>query len=263
MSRISSKFKELQKKGEKALVTFITAGDPSLAATEKLMDALEKSGADLIELGIPFSDPMADGPVIQKSSERALKSKTTLKTVLSFVKKIRKNTNIPIVLMGYYNPILQYGCERFCKESFEAGVDGLIVVDLPPEESLELRQYTAQNNIDLIYLLTPTTDAKRISKIKQLASGFIYYVSMTGVTGGKVSPINSIAKQLKLIKSFLSLPVCVGFGIHSPQEAKEFSRHSEGVVVGSALVSLLENGVKADTISRLSKMVSGFKKALK
>jgi tryptophan synthase alpha chain len=195
MNRIQKKFKELKKRGEKALVTFITAGDPNLSTTKRLVLEMEKAGADLIELGVPFSDPMADGPVIQRSSERALKGGTDLKAVLRLVKDLRKTTEIPIILMGYFNPLLQWGCEAFCEEAGKVGVDGLIVVDLPPEESAELHHPARKAGLSLIYLLTPTSDEERVQKVKKLATGFTYYVSITGITGASLSGIEAVEKQ--------------------------------------------------------------------
>jgi tryptophan synthase alpha chain len=263
MNRIQSKFKELKKKDEKALITFITAGDPNLSATERLVYEMEKAGADIIELGVPFSDPMADGPVIQRSSERALKGKTYLSSILNLVKKFRKNTEIPIILMGYFNPILQWGCERFCHQAAEAGVDGLIVVDLPPEESAELQVPARKSGLNLIYLLTPTADEARIRHVKRVASGFVYYVSVTGITGSAVKAFDSIKNHVAEIKKSISLPVCIGFGIRTPQDAHTLSKIADGVVVGSALVSLLEKGKMTERIQSVGRKVKSLKKAIK
>ncbi|MBL7685509.1 MAG: tryptophan synthase subunit alpha [Deltaproteobacteria bacterium] len=262
MSRIITLFENLRKKKEKALGCFITAGDPDLSTTHQLVLEMEKSGADFIELGIPFSDPMADGPVIQKSSERALLQKTYLPQIFKLVLDLRKKTEIPIVLMGYYNPILQYGCESFCKESKRVGVDALIVVDLPPEESDELDLYAKRYGIHLIYLLTPTSNAARIAKVKKKASGFIYYVSMTGITGSQLSSLKSIQKQVQAIQSKIELPVCVGFGIQNPTQAKAISALADGIVVGSALVQLIEQSPKGKLMSEMRKKVTSLKKSL-
>lgn len=261
MGRIQSKFKQLRKEKKKALITFITAGDPTLSTTEKLIHILEKSGADLLELGVPFSDPMADGPTIQRSSERALRSKTNLKLILNLVKKIRKKLEIPIILMGYYNPILQFGIDKFCKEAKQSGVDGLIVVDLPPEESLELQKPAQKAGIDFIYLLTPTADQKRIEKVRKLASGFLYYVSLTGITGGKLQDFNFIRNHIQKIRRSISLPICVGFGIRTPEQAKKIASFADGVVIGSSLVSLLEEKKKRAG-SFLSQFVKKMKQAI-
>lgn len=262
MNRIEKKFKELKLKKEKALVCFVTAGDPDIATTEKIIYELEKSGADLIELGIPFSDPSADGPVIQRSSERALKAGCTLAAVLKVVSSVRKKSQIPIILMGYYNPILNYGPERFCKDVAKAGVDGMIVVDLPPEESEELQKPARAQNLNLIYLITPTADAERIKKVKRLASGFIYYVSVTGITGAQIQAISKINSHVKEIKSQISLPVCIGFGIRNPEDAKNLSRVAEGVVVGSALVAEVERGGKKQAANFVARKVAALKKAV-
>ncbi len=262
MNRIQKKFKELKKKNEKALITFVTAGDPNLSATEKLVYEIEKAGADLIELGIPFSDPMADGPVIQRSDERALRQKTTLLSILNLVQKIRKKTQVPLVLMGYFNPILQMGCENFCKRAAQAGVDGLIVVDLPPEESSELHQPAKKAGLSLIYLLTPTSDEIRIQKVKKVASGFVYYVSMTGITGAALEGFQEIKKQVSFIQQRISLPLCVGFGIRTPEEAFVLSRFAEGVVVGSSLISILEKKKGDLGIREVAKRVRKLKNAI-
>ncbi len=262
MSRIQKKFRELAQKKQKALVAFVTAGDPSLSVTEKLVLDMEKAGADLIELGVPFSDPMADGPVIQRSSERALKSGTTTSAILACVAKIRKKSQVPIILMGYYNPILSYGVEKFCQNAAKAGVDALIVVDLPPEESQELHQPARKNKLDLIYLLTPTANKDRIQKVKKLASGFIYYVSVTGITGAKLKSLTDIQSHVRQIKKEIPLPVCIGFGIRNPEDAKNLSKVAEGVVVGSALVSELEKGGKKQGPASLLRKVASLKRAV-
>ncbi len=262
MTRLEKKFKELAQKKEKALVAFITAGDPDLPTTEKLIYEMEKAGADVIELGIPFSDPSADGPVIQRASERALQKGTTLESVLKLVSKIRKKSQVPLVLMGYYNPILIYGNEKFCKVASQAGVDALIVVDLPPEESEELHLPAKKHNLHIIYLLTPTADEQRMKKVKKLASGFVYYVSMTGITGAKLQAIQEVEAKVKEIKQQIKLPVCIGFGVRSPEDAKHLSKVAEGVVVGSALVSELEKGGKKKGPSLLIRKVAAFKKAV-
>ncbi len=262
MNRIQEKFKELKQKNEKALVTFVTAGDPSLASTEKIVLSLEKAGADLIELGVPFSDPMADGPVIQRSSDRALKHQVGLKDILGLVKKLRQKTQIPIILMGYYNPILRFGVESFCHRAGQAGVDGLIVVDLPPEESQELHRPARKNGLNLIYLLTPTADKSRIRLVQQKASGFVYYVSVTGITGSRLQALKEIQTHVRQIKQSISLPVCIGFGIRNAEDAKNLSLAADGVVVGSVLVSLLEKKKGNGAIQALGTEVKKLKRAL-
>jgi len=262
MNRIEKKFKDLRKRGEKALVAFVTAGDPDLLTTGRLVLEMEKAGADLIELGVPFSDPMADGPVIQRSSERALRKKIHLASIFSLVSRLRKNTDIPIILMGYFNPILQYGCRAFCQDAVRAGVDGIIVVDLPPEESMELHGPAKKAGLSLIYLLTPTSDEERERKVSRLASGFLYYVSMTGITGAKLEALKTVQDHVARLKRVLKIPVCVGFGIRTPEQARALGAISDGVVVGSALVSILEKA-KGRGIPALAGKVRALKQSLR
>jgi tryptophan synthase alpha chain len=205
MSRISSKFEQLKREGRKALITFITAGDPDLKFTERLVPAMAAAGADIIELGIPFSDPMADGPTIQLSSERALANGANLKSILAAVKNIRQGCEVPILLMGYYNPVLAFGLESFCREAADSGVDAVLLVDLPPEEAGELVCFTKKHGIDFIPLLTPTSDISRIKKIKKCGSGFIYYVSVAGVTGARSSVAADIGSMVESIRSETAL----------------------------------------------------------
>jgi tryptophan synthase alpha chain len=204
---------------------------------------------------------MADGPVIQRSSERALKGGTDLKAVLKLVKDLRKSTEIPIILMGYFNPLLQWGCEAFCKEAAGAGVDGLIVVDLPPEESAELHRPAKKAGLSLIYLLTPTSDEERVKKVRKLASGFAYYVSVTGITGASLSGIEAVEKQIRFIQNKIPLPICVGFGIRKPEQAREVAKVADGVVVGTRLVALLEKG-RSRGVKEVVKQVRQLKKAI-
>jgi len=240
MSRIALKFDSLAQQGKKALITFITAGDPDLAATEELIPALERAGADIIELGVPFSDPMADGPTIQLSSERALAAGTTLAKILAMVKSVRRHTQVPLLLMGYYNPIFCYGPERFLADAAEAGVDGVLLVDLPPEEAGDFKSLADRHGVDVIFLLTPTSDKARIDKVARLGSGFIYYVSVTGVTGARQSVDSSVFDAVAGIKSQVRLPLAVGFGISTPDQAARVAGVADGVVVGSAIVKLFE-----------------------
>jgi tryptophan synthase alpha chain len=236
MGRISEKFGKLRERGETALVTFITAGDPDLATTERVVLELERAGVDVIELGVPFSDPMADGPTIQLSSERALAAGTTLPAILDMVRRLRGRTEVPIVLMGYFNPIFAYGAERFAADAAAAGVDALLVVDLPPEESAELKGATDQHGLDLIFLLTPTSDRSRVEAVAELGSGFIYYVSVTGVTGARSAVADTLAARVTAVRGELDLPLVVGFGISDPDQAGQIAAVADGVVVGSALV---------------------------
>ncbi len=222
------------------MIPFITAGDPNLAATKKLILALERGGADIVELGIPFSDPMADGPVIQKASERALAKGTTLAKVIGLVREVRRQTQIPILLMGYYNPILAYGLRRYAVDAAKTGVDATLIVDLPPEESAELDRELKKVGIDLIYLLTPTSDRERIQKVARRARGFIYFVSVTGITGARLKSLQEIRNKVSEIRRYTRLPIAVGFGITQPSQAKEMARFADGVVIGSALVRQIE-----------------------
>jgi tryptophan synthase alpha chain len=240
MSRIAARFAELRKANRAAFVPFITAGDPDVDTTYAILERLPISGADLIELGVPFSDPMADGPAVQASSLRALQSGMTLSKTLDLVQRFRrKNTTTPIVLMGYYNPIHRYGTARFAKDAASAGVDGLITVDLPPEEDEVLRAPAAAQGLDVIRLATPTTDAKRLPVILDGASGFLYYVSIAGVTGTKTFSAAAVREAVAKVKAHAQIPCAVGFGIKTPEQAAEIARFADGAAVGSAIVSLM------------------------
>lgn len=262
MSRIAGTFAELKRNGKKALVTFITAGDPDLAVTEELIPLLAENGADIIELGVPFSDPMADGPTIQLSSERALAAGTTLPKILATVKSVRNRTQVPIVLMGYFNPIFAYGVDRFAADAATAGVDGVLLVDLPPEEAEEFKTSADRHGIDLIYLLTPTSDEARIRAVARRARGFIYYVSVTGVTGVRSGIEASVAGNVSLIKERATVPVAVGFGIATPGQAAEVAATADGVVVGSAIVKLFEQHRGETLKGALATFVSSLKRGV-
>lgn len=262
MSRIGSKFEQLQREGRKALITFITAGDPDLALTERLVPEMAAAGADIIELGIPFSDPMADGPTIQLSSERALANGVNLRSILAAVKNIRQSCDVPILLMGYYNPVLAFGLESFCREAALAGVDAVLLVDLPPEEAGELVGFTKKQGIDFIPLLTPTSDISRMNKIKKIGSGFVYYVSVAGVTGARSSVAADIGSMVASIRSETSLPVAVGFGISTPHQAGTVAKLADGVVVGSALVKLFEQFTGDELVQQVTEAVTALKKGL-
>ena len=243
---------------------YLTAGDPSLSVTKKLIFALEKAGVDILEIGVPFSDPTADGPVIQAASQRALKAGTTLKSVLELVKEVRKVSEIPIVLFGYFNPIFAYGVQKFAHAAREAGVDGVLVVDLPYEEAKELRIYTDAVGIDFISLIAPTTDGKRLNKIAAQASGFLYYISITGITGTIAPKNEKIKTEVKKICKLTKLPIAVGFGISTPQQAKEIARFADGIVIGSAVVRLIdENKNNSNLVNIMSGYASEIKKALR
>jgi tryptophan synthase alpha chain len=238
MSRIAQRFAELRSANRAAFVPFITAGDPDQATSFDILKRLPKAGADLIELGVPFSDPMADGPAVQASSQRALKAGMTLAKVLAMVHAFRKlDSRTPLMLMGYFNPMNAWGVKRFVDDASQAGVDGLITVDLPPEEDEVLRAPAAAHGLDIIRLATPTTDAERLPAILSNASGFLYYVSVAGVTGTKSLSTDDVRGALARIKVHAQIPIAVGFGIKTPEQAAEIARFADGAVVGSAIVS--------------------------
>jgi len=264
MGRIGDKFEALRGRKEKALIVYLTAGDPSLNVTKKLILGLEKAGVDILEIGVPFSDPTADGPVIQAASQRALKAGTTLEGVLELVTEVRKVSEIPIVLFGYFNPIFAYGVKKFAHDARRAGVDGVLVVDLPYEEAQELRIYTDAVGIDFISLIAPTTGSERLTKIAADATGFLYYISITGITGTAAPKIDNIKTEVNKIRKITKLPVSVGFGISKPQQAREIARFADGVVIGSAVVRLIdENKNNPDLIKIVSGYVSEIKKVLR
>jgi len=238
-ARIERVFTELGKVNEKALITFITAGDPSLDVTEELIYAMEAAGADIIELGIPFSDPMADGPTIQASSERALAQGVTIAKVLKLVKKVRLKSVIPIILFGYYNPIFAYGLGKFAADAKKAGADGLLVVDLPPEEAGDLEIELRGAELALVFLLTPVSDEQRMRLVARKGTGFIYFVSLTGVTGARTKMKVNIVGHIKELRKFTKLPIGVGFGVSSARQAREVGAHADGVIVGSAIIDLV------------------------
>ncbi|HEY7746175.1 MAG TPA: tryptophan synthase subunit alpha [Desulfuromonadales bacterium] len=239
MGRIEAAFARLRQQGETALIPFITAGDPDLGRTEELIHALVEAGADIIELGFPFSDPMADGPVIQAASERALAAGATLPAILELVARVRLHTNIPIVLMGYYNPIFHYGPTRFARDAAVAGVDGLLLVDLPPEEADEIHGDLRAAGVRLITLLAPTTPPERMARLAAAGEGFIYYVSMTGVTGTSQVDAGAIEAAVRSLGTLSPVPVAVGFGISSAADAAAVGSFADAVVVGSALVKVV------------------------
>ncbi len=242
MSRIAATFARLRAANHQGLIPFITAGDPSIEVTVPLMHALVEAGANMVELGVPFSDPMADGPVIQRASERALHAGTNLGHVLEMVREFRqRNADTPVILMGYLNPFEIAGYDAFAKAAADAGVDGVLTVDLPPEEAGEFLAAVRSNHLDLIFLLAPTSDEARIRRICDTASGFVYYVSLKGVTGASNLDVVSVAEKVKEIKRFTQLPVGVGFGISDGKTAAEIATVSDAVVVGSVLVKAIES----------------------
>ena len=235
-SRITKKFREIIGKKGKAFIPYIMAGDPDIEKTRRLIAVLEECGADIIELGVPFSDPLADGPTIQKAAQRALEGGVTLNKVIGFVGGIRETTQIPIVFMTYYNPVFRYGEERFVRDAVAAGVDGMIVPDLPPDEAGNLIGYAKKSGLDTIFLLAPTSTEDRVRKVARTSSGFIYYVPIVGITGSSLSPDASLEAQIARIRSVATKPVAVGFGISTPEEAAGISRFADGIIVGSAVV---------------------------
>ena len=247
MSRLAPRFEALRKEGRAGLVTYVMAGDPDAATTAKILAGLPAAGADVIELGMPFSDPMADGPAIQAAGLRALASGMTLKGTLELVRGFRKTDDAtPIVLMGYFNVLFSYGVEKFMRDAREAGADGVIIVDLPPEEAAEAAPQAAANGLDFIRLATPTSDDKRLPRILEGASGFLYYVSILGITGTRSVDERAVTDAIQRIRRHTKLPIAVGFGIKTPEAAAAIARDADGVVVGSALVSAVAASLDAD-----------------
>jgi len=246
-TRIDTRFAELKKAGRSAFVTYVMAGDPDPATSLEIVKALPKAGSDVIELGIPFTDPMADGPSIQAAGLRALKVGMTLKKTLDLVRAFRKDDNVtPLVLMGYYNPIYIYGVDKFLVDAKTSGVDGLIIVDLPPEEDDELCIPALKAGLNFIRLATPTTDDKRLPAVLANTSGFVYYVSIAGITGAAAADANVVGQAVARIKRHTTLPICVGFGIRTPAAARAIAEKADGSVVGTALVDALKNSLDAE-----------------
>jgi tryptophan synthase alpha chain len=246
--RIAQKFAELRGRGESVLIPFIVAGDPDLEHTGMLVMEMEARGADIIELGVPFSDPMADGPANQRALARGLNSGASLSAILGLVGELRKQTQIPIILFGYFNTFFRYGCDRLCADAAQAGVDGLLVVDMPPEESRELAKPARAAGVDLIYLLAPTTPLERSRAIARSASGFLYYVSVTGVTGARAQVGADVEQHVRELSTITRLPIGVGFGISTPEQARQVGAYADAVVVGSALSLLIEAHGKTDQL---------------
>jgi tryptophan synthase alpha chain len=260
MSRIALTLDALQQRGEKALITYLTAGDPDLATSERVIHALVEAGVDLLEIGFPFSDPMADGPTIQAAAERALAAGTTLSGVLALVARVRQHTNVPIVLMGYFNPVFRYGAAAFAHDAAVAGVDGLLLVDLPPEEADEIHPELRAAGIDLITLLAPTTPDERMLHLARHAEGFLYYVSMTGVTGSQKVDAQAIAAAVARVHRISAVPVAVGFGVTTADDARAVAAFADAVVVGSALVQVIAAHGRSP---RLIEEVTAFARTLK
>jgi len=254
---------KLKSQNEKALVAFVTAGDPDLSSTREIFSVIENSGADIIELGVPFSDPLADGPVIQLASQRSLKSGTSLKKIIQLVKEIRKDSELPIVLMSSFNPVFVYGEKKFVEDAVSAGVDGVIIPDLPPEEAGEFAGYADEKGLDMIFLVSPTSTPERVKMISGMSKGFIYYVSLTGVTGVRNALPDGLEEKVSAVKSSTPLPVMIGFGISGPEIASEASSISDGVIVGSAIVKLIADvSDPNERLERVGNLVSSIKQSM-
>ncbi|NLF39569.1 tryptophan synthase subunit alpha [bacterium] len=242
MNRIDQRFNELRARGRAAFVPYITAGDPTLARTRQLVLALERAGADVIELGIPFSDPLADGKINQEAAERALKNNVSLGDVIALVRDLRRETQVPLIFFTYLNPVFQYGYERFAAHAAEAGVDGVLALDVPPEEAAPLKQALDARDMRMIFLVAPTSTDERIARIAAMASGFIYHVSLTGVTGERAAIAADLGENIARIRAATALPIAVGFGVSKPEHVAAIAKLADGVVVGSAIVKRVGAG---------------------
>jgi tryptophan synthase alpha chain len=263
MGRIGTCFEALRSNGKSALIPFITAGDPDLATTEELVLAIADAGADVIEIGIPFSDPIGDGPAIQRAGERALASGTTLERVLELVGRLRSQLDLPVVLMGYANVLLTMGGEKFSAAAREVGVDGVITVDLPPEEGREFFDSLIGEEVDPVLLASPTTEAPRLAMLADSTRGFLYYVSLTGVTGARTQVAEGLEAAVGSIHALSKIPVCVGFGVSTPEQVAEIAGYAEGVVVGSALVNrIADAGSSKAAVAAAAQFVAELKRPL-
>ncbi len=264
MTRISQTFSALRARGEVALIPFITAGDPDIQTTFALVQEMVRQGADIIELGVPFSDPMADGPTLQRAAERAVRNGTSLSHILGLVSRLRQSLSVPILLMGYYNPIFRYGGERFAEDARRAGVDGVLCVDLPPEEADELKRATDLHDLDMIFLLAPTSSLARAQAVLTRARGFIYYVAVTGVTGARTTLPADLGDMVRRIRAISPVPVGVGFGISSPEQAAQVAGVADAAIVGSAISQIIEQSLgQADMVERVGAFVAQLKSALR
>ena len=264
MNRLDETFAKLKAKGEKALIAYIMAGDPSLQDTESLVLELERAGADIIELGVPFSDPIADGPVIQKAAERALRSGTSLRRILAVVPALRAKTRVPLVLMAYYNTIHAFGEADFCRQATAAGVDGLIVPDMPPEEAGALDTPAAKAGLYIIYLLAPTSTPDRRAMVARRSRGFVYYVSLTGITGAKLTDLGDVKRNVEKIRKSTAIPIAVGFGVATADDAARVGEAADGVIVGSAIVrQVADHQQDARMVEQVGRFVRSLKAALK
>lgn len=263
MRRISERMQMLQSKNEKALVAFVTAGDPDLSSAREIFSVIEKNGADIIELGVPFSDPLADGPVIQAASQRSLKAGTSLKKIIRLVAGIRKESDLPIVLMSSFNPVFVYGEKRFVEDAVSAGVDGVIIPDLPPEEAGEFARFADEKGLDMIFLVAPTSSPGRVKMIAEMSRGFIYYISLTGVTGARKGLPDGLEQKVAVVRQATSLPVMIGFGISSPESASQAASISDGVIVGSAIVKLIADcDDPQERLEKVGHLVNSLKRSL-
>jgi tryptophan synthase alpha chain len=263
MSRIQACFGSLQKAKRKALIPYITAGDPHPSLTVPLMRALVEAGADILELGVPFSDPMADGPVIQRAGDRALKHGVGLSDVLKLVEQFRKaDTSTPVVLMGYANPVEAMGVAKFVAAARQAGVDGVIVVDYPPEECEEFSSLARENGIDPIFLLAPTSTDKRIQEVARIGSGYLYYVSLRGITGAKTIDLSDVEARIPKIRAVTRLPIGVGFGIRDADSARRVAKTADAVVIGSRIIEVIEAGPSGEAVERVKSFVRPIRQAL-
>jgi tryptophan synthase alpha chain len=263
-SKLDHTFATLRQRGEKALIAYVMAGDPSLQDTEQLVVELEQAGADIIELGVPFSDPIADGPVIQQAAERALRSGTSLRTILPMVARLRARTQVPLVLMAYYNTIHAFGPDQFCHEAAQAGVDGLIMPDMPPDEAGPLRGPAAAAGLQLIFLLAPTSTVERRTFVARQSQGFVYYVSLTGITGAKLLSMADVGKNVEKIRKVTRIPVAVGFGVATPEDAAKVAAIADGVIVGSAIVKqIAAYGQKPEMVKHVAEFVRSLKAAMR
>lgn len=263
MNRIDETFEKLTAKGEKALIAYIMAGDPSLQDTESLVLELERAGADIVELGVPFSDPIADGPVIQRAAERALRSGTSLRKILAVVPALRAKTQVPLVLMAYYNTIHAFGETDFCWQAATAGVDGLIVPDMPPEEAGLLDAEAVRAGLDIIYLLAPTSTPDRRAMVARRSRGFVYYVSLTGITGAKLTDLGDVKQNVEKIRKATAIPVAVGFGVATPEDGAKVGAIADGVIVGSAIVrQVADHQQDAKMVEQVGRFVRSLKAAL-
>lgn len=262
--RLAATFAALRERGERALVPYFTAGDPSLAVTGKLVHEAARRGADIVELGVPFSDPLADGPVIQRATQRAFAAGVTLPRVLELVRELRAETPVPLVLLTYYNPLLAFGLKAFCLTAVECGVDGAIVADLPPEESEPLRTLAEPAGLDLIHLVAPTSTPDRMRTIARVSRGFLYMVSLTGVTGARAELPAELAQHLRTLRGITTKPICVGFGISTPAQAEAVGRVADGVIVGSAIVQLIERyATSSELVAQVGNFVASLKQPLR